>query len=1163
MTNPTDNLKALAGNDQAPPQTGQMISWGPPLTAVSFAAIALAIVWAQGDLVQLPDIEAKKSASILILGCLVAAVMVHIAVLGAGAYHVLGRLFRKHVTIQDHAQPRDPRACDPRLHSLTDHLRITYGRTWRYRRPWLLLTGNADLVEAVAPGLKAAGVLDTPNAILVHAEPTGIDGPAWRRQLRRLRRRRPVDAMVCVTRAGEESPSDREELSHTLARLNADLGWAAPVTMLHAIPATGGQPEAFDEMGVLLSQRPGKSKPGATTADVLPGLLDTLQGRTSLRLPRIDPYVKEHVSPICCYAQVSAYIDAQRERIVAGCAALLAARWVRAPLVGVMFAPVYANANRAPASAPEPGVVAPAQPVQPDALFPVWRHIATGQGEARGKRIGFYWPNALAAAIVVGAMSWTLSMIVSFAGNVALVHTASEKADAAQAATPGTPQALRALLALQQEIETLEYRHQHGAPWHLRAGLNRDDAILERLWQPYWKVAERELQRPVAHTLEENLREVAQLPADALQSADTQQRSYDRLKAYLMLANPARVDTAFLTPQLATAWPQLGGMPIGEWLDTTQRLAGFYAAHLPQHPARRLTLINQIGLRNADDTRYQGVIEAATGKYADLSLTMLLDGTDARGLFDTAQSVPGLYTRAAWEGVVAEAIAKAASERGQDADWVLADSNASAPEAQRTSDKEAEALRDRLTARYFAEYAAAWQGMLNSIQWQPARNLNGAIDQLTRLADTQTSPLIALMKSVQHNAHAGRPSQALADRLMEQARSLIGDKAKSQTMQAGASHPLDGPFGPLLALVGDGSRSGTNEPQAGNPGKPLPVTTLHGASLAHYLSAAAIMRLRLQQIAASPDAQAMALSQAQAVFQGKLSELAQARHDAALTAASLGAQWAGLGDALFTRPLDSAWHTVLEPAAASLNEAWRAEVAAPFASAFSARYPFFDSAAEASFAELGQYVRPDTGRIARFVTARLGGVLRPQGDLWVPHELGPQALRLDPAFLAALGQLSRLGAQLYAHGDAGYRMEVMALPTPGVTRTELTIDGTKIIHFNQRESFMPLIWPGNGLDGYASLTWEGEHAGLRQAAEATGDWAFLRLLASAEILQLDTTRYALTWRDGEDGPPLRYVLRPKIGAGPVELLKLRGFRMPERVFVIGEPERNAGVQQSF
>jgi type VI secretion system protein ImpL len=160
-------------------------------------------------------------------------------------------------------------------------------------------------------------------------------------------------------------------------------------------------------------------------------------------------------------------------------------------------------------------------------------------------------------------------------------------------------------------------------------------------------------------------------------------------------------------------------------------------------------------------------------------------------------------------------------------------------------------------------------------------------------------------------------------------------------------------------------------------------------------------------------------------------------------------------------------------------------------------------------------------------------------------------LRFDPAFLSAVRQLSTVGVQLYPQADAGEKFDMMALPTPNVTRSELSVDGMQIVYFNQQERWTPLAWPGNGLNGHARLIWQTLDAGLRQAFDATGDWAFLRLLSQAEIKPLDGTRYRLTWNTGGD-EPLSYVLRTRVGAGPIDLLKLRGFRMPDRIFVVGK-----------
>jgi type VI secretion system protein ImpL len=561
---------------------------------------------------------------------------------------------------------------------------------------------------------------------------------------------------------------------------------------------------------------------------------------------------------------------------------------------------------------------------------------------------------------------------------------------------------------------------------------------------------------------------------------------------------------------------------------------------------------------------------------------MLLAGADAHGLFTTTQAVPGIFTRAAWEGVIGKAIDDAAKQQHVEGDWVLTGDQPTvqvsatvvegAVGAARTAldaKQETDALRQRLRTRYFTDYTAAWATMLNSFQWIHAANFSGVIDQLTRMTDAQTSPLLAVMKSVQYQGEAGRLSQALTDTLVRKAQGLLGGDDSDQP-RAAVVNPLDHSFGALLALLGDANAvTGSNKTN----GTAANFAAFSGVSLSRVLTADTTVRLKLQQIQSSPDAQAMARGLAQAVFQGKLSDLTQARDDAALTAASLGAQWAGFGQTMFVQPLDAAWQAVLQPAAASLNDAWRASVTAPFASTFASRYPFSPTAADASFAEFGRYVRPDTGLINRFMEVELSGVLKRQGDQWVPNELAPQSLQFDPKFLAMLRLIGPLGARLYAQGETGYHFEMMPQPTPGVTRMEMTVDGQQVAYFNQQETWTPFAWPGNGLNGHALLTWQTLNGGLRVAFDATGDWAFLRMLEKAKVKALDDTRYELIWNggpgsddahapsaasataggtpSGDGAAPLRYLLRVQAGAGPLDLLKLRGFRMPERIFVTG------------
>jgi len=1171
MTDPKLTLNALepVATPEQLNSPSRIVIWGIPIVVSAIGVILIGVVFIRGDLLNLPGVEARLWAAIGILVAVVLIMVLHAILLGIGAYEFAGRHFRKEAG--ESTKAAKPLKRDVRLQRLYEELRVSHGRLWRRRLRWLLVNGNDEPVDQVAPGLRQTAVMHVGEIILLHAAPDGIAAEKWLNQIRQLRRHRPVDGIVHISAA--RTPD--AELPRTLSGITTALGWAAPVTFLHPVDAKGQKPERFDVVGAFM---PDTSRRDAHAAsDLLPDMLHALERSTA----DVGVHACNRQFGVTWLLEISKYVSDHGERIVEGMRALAASNWLRAPLAGVVFAPIFAGAPTVPTPVPdsdetqdETALPPPGQEgaetifvthEQPPAMRPIWQKIAASTLDYRGRRTRFYWPDAMAACAMFGAIAWTVALLVSGIGNRALIHEAQTTARAALAAAPGTPQALRAQLALQKQIDTLEYRQQHGVPWYLRAGLSRNDELLDALWQPYKTVAARNLQQPVAQALERQLAGLSQIRADEQQDHDAQQLAYNRLKAYLMLATPSRADASFLKAQLPDVWPAPANMRAGEWLDTSQRLAGFWADHLKSHPSWRIdasmplvaqmrsTLVNQIGLASADDVLYGRVLEAARGKYADVSLVTLLAGADARGLFTTTQTVPGIFTRAAWEGVIERAIDDAAKEQHVEGDWVLTDPATAAIEGVRSvvdAKREADDLRKRLRTRYFTEYASAWAGMLNSFRWVPATSFSAVIDQLTRLTDAQTSPLIAVMKSVQYQGEAGRPSQALGDTLVRKAQGLLGG-GDSDPAQAPEANPLDRSFGPLLALTGDANPSAAS----GKKGDTANAAAFSGVSLARVLTADTTVRLKLQQIQSSPDAQAMARALAQAVFQGKLSDLTQARNDAALTAASLGAQWAAFGQTMFVQPLDIAWQAVLQPAAASLNDTWRTSVAAPFQSLFASRYPFAPTSVDASFAEFGRYVRPDTGAISRFIESELSGMLRRQGDQWVPNELAPQSLQFDPKFLAMLKFIGPLAAHLYARGEARYHFEMMPQATPEVTRNELTLDGQKIVYFNQLEVWTPLAWPGDGLSGHASLTWQTFDAGLRIAYEASGDWAFLRMLEKAQIRALDDKRYELVWNAGDTAKePLHYLLRVQAGAGPLDLLKLRGFQMPERIFVAGRAD---------
>ncbi len=122
---------------------------------------------------------------------------------------------------------------------------------------------------------------------------------------------------------------------------------------------------------------------------------------------------------------------------------------------------------------------------------------------------------------------------------------------------------------------------------------------------------------------------------------------------------------------------------------------------------------------------------------------------------------------------------------------------------------------------------------------------------------------------------------------------------------------------------------------------------------------------------------------------------------------------------------------------------------------------------------LAEFIRKDSGRIDSFLTRELGGVLHKEGTRWVPNKVNSQGLTFNPAFLAAINQLSQISDILFTDGSQGLRFELLARPVPNVVETNLAIDGQKLHYFNQMESWQSFRWPGETYKPGTMLTWTG------------------------------------------------------------------------------------------
>ena len=1051
---------------------------------------------------------------------------------------------RTNVLPADEGRVKQTAPCNITVDTIRLAMRNLYGRCWGRKTRILLITGTVAEVELLTPGLTGQLWQEDRGTLLLWGGDLNTPADsAWLTAIRKLRRR-PVDGLVWVTSAfdqlsapGLEQPlpvpseSTMDSLSHAIsARMDA-LGWKLPLYVWSLHPRAG-QPEGrtVQATGCLLPagcRTEGLAEQlSALTPDLISkGLQQTCgEVKHNFLLTLADQLIRE---PQSVTAPLSVMLNPYRPL----------------PLAGVVFSQPSAGAER---GVPHHWGMDKRWDVLPESV----RTLAAG---LRPRKPGIPWRKVFALVAALAMVSWAVWMSIAYVTNRSQIADANAQAALAARQNQPLEQRLHALSELQKTLARLQYRSEHGVPWYEKAGLSQNDALLTALWPRYLDSAQPLLRDAAADHLQAQLSAFNALPPGSPLREQMAKTTWEQLRLYLMLARPEHMDAAWFSSALLNDWPKRKGVKDGVWQGMAPSLLSFWGAQLIAHPEWKLRadegmvsqarslLVRLMGVRNSESTLYQKMLSQVAHLYADMRLEDMTGDTDAARLFSTTEIVPGMFTRQAWEQAVQPAIEKVVKARRDELDWVLTDSKRQANKQDETSP---EALKKSLTQRYFADFGGAWLAFLNSLRWNPAATLSDSIDQLMLMADVRQSPLVALMNTLNIQGRTGQTGEAISDSLVKSAKNLLGGDNKDAIDQSAGVHgPLDATFGPVLTLM-DKSRTGAQE-----------------LSLQSYLTRVTQVRLRLQQVTNAADPQAMTQTIAQTVFQGKGVDLTETRDYGSLIAAGLGQEWSGFGRTVFINPMEQAWQQVLTPAADSLNAQWQQAVVSEWNSAFGGRYPFNDASSDVSLPLLAKYLNADSGRIAQFLQTRLKGVLHKEGSRWVPDSINSQGLAFNPAFLSAINALSHISDVAFTEGSAGMHFELRPGTAAGVMQTDMIIDSQKLTYVNQLPAWKRFTWPADTDAPGANLSWISTQAGTRQYADIPGSWGLIRLLDKASVKAYPGvgSSYSLSWK-AQDGRALNYTLRTEAAEGPLALLKLRNFRLPETIFATtGVPSPDSPV----
>lgn len=1019
---------------------------------------------------------------------------------------------------------------------LLERIKDYYGSFWQGKVEIHLLIGSLLSIEKLTPNLTTDIWQENNGTLLIYGG--DIHQPIDEnliQDLKQLRRRRPLDAVIWVSENSLSqqplghslfnhlNPANTDTASRYFHQLFRQLRWQAPI-WLWSVSNNGEI--ITDETPTVLYSVPLKA-----TSETLSNDLKTLL-----------PALVEQGTHAVLHNQTHTYLLALARFLQhEGCEKLansltpLLSGYRSLPFAGMLFStPTYNN------------VSATSSQNNQWILNHHWKALLSANKQLppqlKASPLGLNSKRILQYTAATAMTLWGIGMVVSYFMNRQLITQSQQQAQLATDNHQSELARLQAQYGLQQTLGLLSYREQNAVPFWLRFGLSSNSSLLSHLWPVYSQSMLPLLRDSTQHHLETYLQSFVQLPPESAERIEGAQSAYQTLKAYLMMSDPSRIEPTFFTESVLNIWRQNEDLKEGEWQTLGTELLTFYASQLPYHnewtikPNRNLVagsrtiLIRQIGQRNGESALYQKILQQAQHNFAEMTLDDMTGDTDVSFLLSTSETIPGIFTRKAWEESIEPAIKKAVHERREEIDWVLSDT-----QKETDIDISPEKLQQNLTERYFNDFSGSWLSFLNGLQWRETQNLSDTIDQLTLMSDIRQSPIIALMNTLSYQGKTGRQQEKLADSFVNSAKDLLNKEQQPIISQKAAfTGPLEPVFAPILAFT---------DPQSS-------VQNSDALSLQAYLTRVTRVRLKLQQVVNAPDPQAMSQALARSVFEGKTVDLSETQDYGSLIAASFGQEWNGFGQTLLVQPLSQAWQQLLAPTSQGINTQWRNAIVNDWNSAFGGRYPLKNTQSEISLPLMAQYLRPDNGRIQRFLETHLNGVLHKEGTHWVPDTTNAQGLTFNPEFLKALDKLSYLGDVVFANGEARLYFELRPGTSPNIMQTHLMIDKQSLIYDNQQPQWQRFVWPADTVASGASLSWITTNTGTRIYGDYRGVWGIIRLLEDANITPYagSTSSYSVSWKT-LNGQSLNYTLRTEMGDGPIALLQLRNFVLPEKIFL--------------
>ncbi|HLZ96922.1 MAG TPA: type VI secretion system membrane subunit TssM [Steroidobacteraceae bacterium] len=753
-------------------------------------------------------------------------------------------------------------------------------------------------------------------------------------------------------------------------------------------------------------------------------------------------------------------------------------------------------------------------PVQGKAFFigRLLRDVVFGEAGLAGsdRKVELRLAAALAVLyLVIGGVVLALvaGMVISYRGNAAYLadlNGAAQRLASVKSAGSGATlaDAVPSLDATRVMVDAAD-KYRDDVPMQMRFGLYQGKAMGAAAEDAYFREMNLSLGPAVARHLAGRIAASGTAP-DQL---------YEYLKAYLMLADPKRLDAAQMRLITHAEWAQA----FAQDTETGNRVAAHFDT-LSDNPKRvrpvpadaDLVAQARVSLQQASLPLLM-YSRVRLSYAADTDRSISLDkelGLGAQAVMIRKSGIalqkplPALYTRAVFDEFNTTGKLQLVS-RFLDDSWVLGDKAPSVTESPR--------LAADVVQLYEQDYIKAWDAVLADVTVRAPRDTADAAQILGTLA-SPTSPLKRLLVLTEANTNLLKPTPA--SELQGAAAAKVGQMAgqiggQLDKIFGGATAPKPGSavtqhFAAVNALV------------AGTPPPIDRLLALMGQAQQQLQSASGL--------GGQPGSPAVlsAIQKALGDLQSASSEMPPV----------VGGLIGGLSGKSQTVAMGVA-HT-------DLSNRYETQVVSQCRELVGTRYPFNPSSANDVTLEDFARVFGTGGLYDAFFQANLAPLVDTSKSAWRWRE-GAESVGGSAALLGQFQSAERIRQVFFKPGGQTPEAHFNVAPDDldqDVDRFRLEIDGQAFEYRHGPPRVVSMAWPG-GPAGAAVASFE-LHDGSHPQLAFQGPWALFRLLDHAAFTQaLSATRFLVTFR--VDGKSARVVLEAASIRNPLARQELARF----------------------